>query len=756
MAPARAINGCKKRKLVNLPMHRDGSSPPRRVHTVHVESKQADQFGELLTHDTSALWGGVHWALGTCCCRAGMHVDFFVPAVFAIRPIRGARVARMAALAASLIMVALVAVIGEKLNSPRLAAEVRTQISTWTGRDAGFEGGLRLSLWPRITVVADGFWIADRAGEANARMLTARHTEFHVAWSSLLPWHEVVVESIDIDGVEMRVEVLDDGRSNWHFDASAAPDRPAGASAPTETGAAASVRFDRIRLSELRLTWVNGDEVPAQTFALRELLLVRAQDRIAVTAEFELRKQRWRIHADTDRLETLTARLRPWTFDVQARGPGANFALRGALPPTGASSPLAVTVSADLADSRALDPWLAGAAGRLPVPASVLAKIERRGDEWRIIGLRGSAAGADFDFKGGLVLGAHERPRLDGALHITTLDFALTPAAPVAPGATPTIATQEAPVFGLAAWPLDGVLDISIDRLALSRAFTLHNARAQVRSSAMRLELTQVSARVDDEAMLDGAVRIDIEARTDPAFTLQLNAHALPLKVLADSLIAPPGLVRSGHADLSATLSGQGRSVATLLASLVGDATVTVPEMPLAGAGNVRRGERLDARLTLAPMTQSSQRGAHVQGKVRLAALALEHEQHAATTPASSSSTRPIDATLTDAAHRSLPRWPAEAALDLTLDRLMLPQLPAFEGLTARVELTPRYLAVARAKARFAAARVNATGRVELSEGVEPVYALTLRAPACRWRAWLRRRASAAHCAVVWCRSMLR
>lgn len=142
---------------------------------------------------------------------------------------------------------------------PRLEAMVKAA----TGRDLTIAGpvGVKLSLVPTVTL--ERVTLANLAGGSRPAMLEARRVEVRLALLPLLA-RRIEIERVRLDGPDILLETLADGRRNWVF----APEPPAGGGAapvPAPAGEAGSaaggteLRLGHVTILDGRITW----QVPA-------------------------------------------------------------------------------------------------------------------------------------------------------------------------------------------------------------------------------------------------------------------------------------------------------------------------------------------------------------------------------------------------------------------------------------------------------------------------------------------------------------
>jgi len=175
------------------------------------------------------------------------------------------------------------------------------------------------------------------------------------------------------------------------------------------------------------------------------------------------------------------------------------------------------------------------------------------------------------------------RPRLGGRLALEGL--ALPP--------IPWRGTDPLPLDALRA--ADADLALSVGALDIPGLPALREARARLRLNAGRLALEEIEAAIENggaaRGALAGAVALDATAGT-PRLTLAGALRGLPVA-------APPlGLpvdVASGEAEAEARLEASGSNPATLLATLSGEAVLTLRRGTLSGLDAAAAGRAAEA-----------------------------------------------------------------------------------------------------------------------------------------------------------------
>lgn len=408
-----------------------------------------------------------------------------------------------AAVVALVIVAAVVAY--ATIDTQAIARYAADEVSRVTGRRVDARGPVTIAFWPRLAVVANDVAIANPPGASRPELARAAVVRGGVATWPLLVSRRVVADGIEIEGLDLLLETLPDGRGNWQL-------AEAGVSAGAEAGKgdAASVPVTlagAIRIVGAKLAWRPPDGGGATVIAIpRFEVAPESGGRFAWQGTLEHEGTRWTLVATTGD-PTMAVRGRvPFDIDAKLAGGGVTLTAKGRAEQrdTGPAAVLDASAAWDAGSERMARwaPDLAPEAGR------VSARIDARDGRYAFGAIAGAIAGTKVD--GNLEVDTKGKvPRIGGRLHADTVD--LVRERPSARAAAGTAATGPAkgdssPLGRLASFDAD--LDFVVDRLRVREGVDATNARGRVVVEGGRLAVEPIDVDVAG-GRISGSVRAD-------------------------------------------------------------------------------------------------------------------------------------------------------------------------------------------------------------------------------------------------------
>lgn len=452
-----------------------------------------------------------------------------------------------------------------------------------TGRRLDLAGDLDLQIG-----LSPGVWI-ERVAFENAgwgsrpQMVTAERI---VVRLELIPlfFGDVVVDRIELIGLDVLLETGEDGVGNWEF---AGAGSSAGTAEPQEEqqeedGAPASseplsalVRETRIENAVIVIRDPNGGE---QRFAVRRLLAQMEGDALTLDLEAEYGRAPVALRGSiTGVSELLAGGALGLDLEVEAGGARVDCQGQVAVPLDGTGLDLALNAAGERL--RALGPLVDSELPDLG-PYSLALVLRGGGAAYEIsdlaLGMGTSKIQGDLSVD---LAGA--RPRLEAKLHssgIDAADFQDASEAPPAAGNTPPsgeATTRSDKVFPSEPLPLDGLaaadvsLLLAVDRL-VADGIELANLKSTVVLDDRRLRIDGLGGelaggRFDLDVILDGS---------RPAASLSVSAKVRGVDAGQLAKAQGSDVVTGGPVDVDLQVAGRGESVAKIMASLGGDLEV--------------------------------------------------------------------------------------------------------------------------------------------------------------------------------------
>ncbi|HSC62785.1 MAG TPA: AsmA family protein [Caldimonas sp.] len=478
----------------------------------------------------------------------------------------------------------------------RLALLLAKKVKAATGREFRIDGGLSIRVLPTIAIEAREIALGNAAWGSRAEMVTVRRAAIRVSPRALLEG-ELDILRVEVEGVDALLESDGAGRHNWEFTRTASAD--AATKAAPRDARTTDVALKRVVASDVRVAYREGSESPAQTLTIETLDLRSNDSGNEVDVALVVGKQRWKVDGQVGPGAILFAGQEDWPFDVRLSGDGAKVSAKGALGTGERTGRVVADVSSDFATAAVLAA-LGDDAARLPMPASLSARVQYAGRALRADPLHVSIAGQTVD--GRLTLNtAPPRPRIDATLTSASIDVTkLAPASTSASGVPESAAGHaRGPRFADTPLPFATVpgVDLDIDfrteSLRLPHVPPLSSVRGRLTSTPDRLALDNV-----EFAVAGGRVRsrstVVLAAGAPPRVDLFLDAKSLSVEAL-DVALGGGGHFRGGRVNLFANLVLAGTTPRQLVASASGNVLMAASDATLAGSA----GSALDRNILM-------------------------------------------------------------------------------------------------------------------------------------------------------------
>ncbi|CAG0998276.1 hypothetical protein BURK1_02680 [Burkholderiales bacterium] len=484
----------------------------------------------------------------------------------------------IAAAAVVALVVAAAVVAYATIDTQAIVRYAAAEASRLTGREISARGPVTLAFWPRLAVVAHDVSIANAPGAARTELARAAVVRGSVATWPLLRSREIVAEEVELQGLDLALETLPDGRGNWQFagaDAPAAGDTGA-RSAPFRLGGA-------IVLVDATVSWRPPGGGAASVVAIPRVdVAPRDGGRYAWRGTFDVDGTRWTLDATTgDPVMTLRERV-PFDLDAKLAGGGVELAATGRVErrDTGPAAVVDVSVAWEAGSERMSrwSPALAREAGRMA------ARLDAREKRYALDGIAGAFAGTRFDGNVALEAGG-ARPRVEGRLHADGVDLARQRSAARAGG--PATGAERDPPLPLARLAnVDADLDFVVDRLRVAGGVEATNLRGRVVVKGGRLAAEPIDADAEGGKV---SARVHADAATGRGRVV-VEGRGIELGRAAGKVL--PGREASGGVTTFA-IDLQGPASARFLAGASGSLRADVGPMRVRGAALDAGGEVL-------------------------------------------------------------------------------------------------------------------------------------------------------------------
>lgn len=494
------------------------------------------------------------------------------------RPLRWIGIAAGAAIA---LAVAAALVAYATIDTQAIARYAAAEVTRLTGRTVVARGPIAIALWPRLAVVANDVSISNPPGASRPELARVARIKGAIATWPLLRHRQVVAEGLELDGLDVVLETLPDGRGNWQFGSAA--DAAAPAAAPPGDAAAPFRLTGTFALVNAKIAWRPAGGTPLDIAVPRLEFAAQDGGRFGWHGTLDVDGARWTIDATSgDPMLTWRDRV-PLDLDAKLAGGGVALSAKGRVErrDSGPAAVLDATIAweAGSATIARVSPELAREAGR------VAARVDARDRRYALSAIAGSYGATKFDGNATLDRGG-ARPRLGGRLHADAIDLARERAAPsaAAPSAPVPATPGPPPLARLASFDAD--VDFVVDRLKLPHGIDATNARGRVVVDKGRLALDPLDADVAG-GKLD--VRLTADAATSQV-RLVADGRGLELPKLLGAFEATRNAT-GGTTTFAVDLKGPAPSLERALSKASGTIRVDVGPLRMRGAALDAGGE---------------------------------------------------------------------------------------------------------------------------------------------------------------------
>lgn len=420
----------------------------------------------------------------------------------AMRSLRWIAVAG-AAVVALVVLAAVVAY--ATIDAQAIARYAADEVSRLTGRRVEARGPVSVAFWPRLAVVAHDVTIANPPGASRPELARVAVVRGGVATWPLLVSRRVVADGIEVEGLDLHLETLPDGRGNWQL-------AEAGGAAGAEAGKGAAPAVPvalagAVRIVDAKLAWRPPDGSATTVVAIPRLEVApESGGRFAWQGTFEHDGARWTLAATTGDPGIAVRERVPFDIDAKLAGGGVTLTAKGRAErrDTGHALVLDAGIAWEAGSERMARwaPDLSTEAGR------VAARVDARDGRYALGGIAGTVGGTKVD--GNLEIETKGKvPRIGGRLHADRVDLARErpPARATAGSPAPGPAKGDSSPLGKLA-SVDADLDFVVDRVLVREGVEATNVRGRVVVQGGRLAADPFDVDVAG-GRISGSVRAD-------------------------------------------------------------------------------------------------------------------------------------------------------------------------------------------------------------------------------------------------------
>lgn len=451
------------------------------------------------------------------------------------------------------------------LDAEEFRQPIAAAVKEATGRDFKIAGAMDLGISLQPSIVANDISFGNAKWGSRPEMAKIKRFEIVVR---LLPLISGQVSIVRINLVEADILLESDkkGRGNWQFEAAGAGKKADGGD--TDAGAAELPSVDEIRIENSVLVFKDGASGDSRKISLKNVSAVG--DPIDFKASVVVDGNAIKASGSIGPLANLAGGDEV-DIDVVIKALGLTVAAKGKAQDQKAD--LAVTVAADNLDGLKA---LAGEGLPNGVPLNISAKLKGSAEMLALSALKLKLGNSDLAGSANIALKG-KRPAIKAKLSGQKLDLAQLLPARSAPAKAKKKGGGKAAnrVFPDDPLPLDGLRAVDADlslKLAevVTSQLTLRDVTIGVALKAGRLALKPVDLLVAD-SKVTASVQLNA-AKKVPALKLSIKAPKLDVgKLLKETGTSD---MLEGTANFGIDVSGSGRSVAAIMASLNGDTRV--------------------------------------------------------------------------------------------------------------------------------------------------------------------------------------
>jgi uncharacterized protein involved in outer membrane biogenesis len=388
------------------------------------------------------------------------------------RPLRWVAIAAAAAVA---LVVAAAVVAYATIDTQAIARYAAAEVTRLTGRTIAARGPVTIALWPRLAVVANDVSISNPPGASRPELARVARVKGAIATWPLLRHRQVVAEGLELEGLDVVLETLPDGRGNWQFGTGADANSPA--ASPASDAAAAPFRLTgTFALVNAKIAWRPPGGASVDIVVPRLELAPQEGGRYALRSTIGVDAAAWTLNgAIGDPFLALRQRL-PLDVDAKLAGGGVAIAAKGRVERRDSGPVAVLDLSLDWdAGSERMRAWsneLARENGHLST------RLDARDRRYTFESIAGTYGPSKFDGNATVDHGG-KLPRFGGRVHVDAIDFARErpPAAALAVAGA-AAGERASPLAALARFDAD--VDYVIDRVRLVNGTEATNLRGRV------------------------------------------------------------------------------------------------------------------------------------------------------------------------------------------------------------------------------------------------------------------------------------
>jgi uncharacterized protein involved in outer membrane biogenesis len=496
------------------------------------------------------------------------------------RPLRWIAIAAGAAVA---LVVAAAVVAYATIDTQAIARYAAAEVTRLTGRTITARGPVTIALWPRLAVVASDVTISNPPGASRPDLARVARVKGAIATWPLLRHRQVVAEGLELDGLDVVLETLPDGRGNWQFGSGAdttPPPAPAAGDAP-----AAPFRLTgTFTLANAKIAWRPPGGRPVDIVVPRLELAPQEGGRYTLRSTIGVDAATWTLDgAIGDPFVALRQRL-PLDVDAKLAGGGVALAAKGRVERRDSGPVAVLDLGLDWeAGSERMRAWsaeLARESGHLST------RLDARDRRYTFESIAGTYGPSRFDGNA-TVDHSGKLPRVGGRVHVEAIDLARErPPAAVLAAAGAAAGERASPLSALARFDAD--VDYVVDRVRLVNGAEATNVRGRIVVAQGKLAIDPIHVDVGGGRVI---AHVHGDAATAKVRLVSEGSGIEAARVLGR--LDPGRNVSGGPTTFAIDLQGPLPSPDRFLAHATGTIRVDVGPMRVRGAALDAGGETI-------------------------------------------------------------------------------------------------------------------------------------------------------------------
>ena len=439
--------------------------------------------------------------------------------------------------------------------------DIQQAVHDATGRQLTLGGDLELGISLSPTIVAKQIALSNADWGTEPEMMKAKELDIKVALLPLISG-DIHIVSFMLDGAEILLETNSDGVGNWQFGAQEADDEVA-------TDKMLLPRIDSLTISDAKFTYLDGETGEKRSVDVESIQLSTDSPSGPLNVDVKATSddEGLTVSGVAGSLDALMGNDSA-PVDLSIAAYGVTMTLKGTV--ADVSSAPQLDLDLDVASD---DPSKAADVAGITLPfdgaIKVVGHIKGTPETFDLTGLTADAAGikATGDIS---VDQSGDRPSVSGKLAIDTLDVSAFGGADgeASSGSSDKVFPSDPlPVDGLKA--VDADIEVTITTLK-TPVMVASNVVVPIKLASGDLKIDGMTATVAESSVSSS---LDLNASSStPAMVLKLDASNLNVgKMLKEADVTE---MLSGTGDLKVDVNGQGESIAAIMASLGGDASL--------------------------------------------------------------------------------------------------------------------------------------------------------------------------------------